>query len=134
MYSCLLSSVTGMFRPSGLMSYTCSRKPKGCGYESVRERDVSKLPKRRESFTNRRLPLRAHLDDAELRLLHGEGQVEAQVLEGVLQDLAQRLVVVRVDGLHVVVGHRHAQDVLVEGARKVRVQQLCATRHERPDE
>lgn len=54
-----------------------------------------------------------------------EGKVETQVFEGQGGDLQQVFVVVRVDCLHVLMGHGHSQDVLND-KKKQKVRAMAA--------
>jgi hypothetical protein len=56
----------------------------------------------------------AHLVSAEGLSIRGESEFQAQHLQRKLQDLAQGLVVVRLDGFNVVVLYWGAQNMLVE--------------------
>lgn len=53
----------------------------------------------------------------------GEGQFNAQVLQGVLQEQVQALVVLLVEGLQVREADGYAENVLVEGPREMHVKQ-----------
>lgn len=66
-------------------------------------------------------------DLSEVIPLDAEREIQAEIVDIVLQHLAQVLIILRVDRLDVVIGDGDAQDVLIERAREVSIEQLSVS-------
>ena len=65
-----------------------------------------------------------HLVLSESQGLGGEIEIDAQIRQRMVQDLFERLIVVRFDGLDVLVVYIDSQNVLIEAACEVRIHKV----------